>query len=250
MPLNRILDQKNAIITGTSSGIGRAAVEVFACNGANIWACARQKNSEFENFLYDLSQKNEVWIRPLYFDIIDKLQMKQAVQEIRKSKDRVDILVNNAGASYDALLPMISSDKAHKLMEVNFFSQLQLTQYITRLMAREKSGNVVFTGSYLGIEGNKGQTIYSASKAAIHATVRSLSKELAEDGIRVNAVAPGVVDTKLICTMTEDDYRRNIEKCAMKRAANPKEIANVMMLLASDYSSYVTGQIVRVDGGM
>ena len=145
---------------------------------------------------------------------------------------------------------MISIRKAKELFDINFFAQVQLTQFVSRMMQRQKTGSIVFTGSYLGFDGNRGQMIYSASKSTVHGMVKALSKELALDGIRVNAVAPGVVETKLIKTMSKNDFELAIGKSSMKRAAQPEEIAKMIMVLGSDLSSYVTGQILRVDGGM
>lgn len=169
---------------------------------------------------------------------------------IKKGNVPIDCLVNNAGASYDALLPMISKSKALDLFQINFFAHVQLTQYVSRIMARQKHGSIVFTGSYLGFDGNRGQMIYSATKAAVHGMAKSLSKELIDSGIRVNVVAPDVVETKLLQSMTRDEYKQAVNKSLMRRAAEPEEIANMIMVLASDLSSYMIGQIVRVDGGM
>lgn len=245
-----MLKGKNAIITGARCGIGKATVEVFAKNGANIWACARKQDTEFETEMFDLANKYGVSIKPVYFEMTDTNQMKAAVQQIRKEKVDVDVLVNNAGKSYDALLPMLSMKKSHELFESNFFSHIQLTQMISRQMMRAKKGSIVSTASYLGFDGNRGQTMYSASKAAINAMTKSLAKELAGYNIRVNAVAPGVVDTELIKTMSDEDFIKLMNCCLMHRPAQPKEIANMIAVLASDLSSYVTGQIVRVDGGL
>lgn len=247
---HRILEGKNAIITGAASGIGLSTVSIFAENGANIWAFARKPSPEFESTIKHLSENNQIWIKPVYVDLTDDAELKNAFMEVKKEKLPIDILVNNAGTSYDALLPMISAKKSRELFDINFFAQLQLTQFVSRIMQRQQSGSIVFTGSYLGFDGNRGQVIYSASKSAVHGMVKSLSKELASDGIRVNAVAPGIVDTKLINTMTKEEYEIAIGKSSMKRAAQPEEVANMIMVLGSNLSSYVTGQIVRVDGGM
>ncbi len=246
----KLLQGKNVIITGSRRGIGRAAVEAFAEHGANVWACARLQNDEFEKDMEQMSEKYGVWIKPIYFEMTDPTQMKSAVQQIRQEKLNVDVLVNNAGTTYDALLPMLSMEKAHDLFESNFFAHIQLTQLIARQMMRVKSGCIVSTASYLGFDGNRGQTMYSASKAAIYAMTKSLAKELSDYNIRVNAVAPGVVDTELIKTMSEEDFAKIMERCPMHRPAEPREIANMMVVLASDLSSYVTGQIIRVDGGI
>lgn len=250
MQHNRILSNKNAIITGAASGIGRAVVKVFAENGANVWAFARKLDEEFENFLHELSSECGCWIKPVYVDLTSEKDLKEAFMLIKKENMPIDCLINNAGASYDALLPMISKSKAMDLFQINFFAHMQLTQYVSRIMTRQKHGSIVFTGSYLGFDGNRGQMVYSATKAAVHGMTKSLSKELMDFGIRVNAVEPGVVQTKLLQTMTADEYKQAINKSLMHRAAEPEEIANMIMVLASDLSSYVTGQIVRVDGGM
>lgn len=250
MQHNKLLSDKNAIITGAASGIGKATVKVFAENGANIWAFARKQNEEFEVYLHQLSSECGCWIKPVYSDMTNEDELKSAFMLIKKEGVPIDILVNNAGASYDALFPMISKEKALDLFQINFFAHVQLTQYVSRIMTRQKSGSIVFTGSYLGFDGNRGQMIYSATKAAVHGMTKSLSKELIESGIRVNAVAPGVVQTKLLQSMTSEEYSQAVGKSLMKRAANPEEIANMILVLASDLSSYVTGQIIRVDGGM
>lgn len=246
----RLLQNKNVIITGARRGIGRAAVEAFAEHGANVWACARKYDEDFENEMIILANKNGVWIKPIYFEMTDAVQMRDAVQKIREYKLDIDILVNNAGISYDALLPMISIEKAHNLFDINFFAHIQLTQMIARQMMRVKSGSIINTASYLGYDGNRGQTMYSASKAAIYAMTKSLAKELADYNIRVNAIAPGVVDTDLIKTIKEEDFMKIMERCPMHRPAMPREIANMMVVLASELSSYVTGQVIRVDGGL
>lgn len=244
------LSGKNAIVTGARKGIGLQTVNALAENGANVWACARKKDEDFENDMAKLAKANTVWIRPVYFEMKDSDQIKEVVKEIRSSKESVDILVNNAGMSYDALLPMLSMEKARELFDVNFFAQVQLTQLIARIMMKQGKGCIINISSYLAEDGNRGQAMYSASKAAISAFTKSAAKEFSEYGLRVNAVAPGVVDTDLLSTMTQQDYEKAMEKCFMHRPANPREIGNVVAMLASDMSSYINGQIIRVDGCM
>ncbi len=245
-----MLKGKTAVITGAGSGIGRATVEVFAKSGANIWACAHNPDSGLEIDFAQIAGQNGVQIKPFYFDMTDAAQMKEAFLEIRAEKRNIDILVNNAGMSYDALFPMISVEKAHRLFEVNFFSYVCFTQMVSRQMMRQKSGSIVNMASYLGIDGSRGQAMYSASKAAVIAMTKSLAKELAAYGIRVNAVAPGVVDTKMIKSMPAADLQTIMDKCPMHRPAQPEEIANIILMLAGDLSSYITGQVIRADGGI
>lgn len=245
-----LLTNKNAVITGCRRGIGNQIVKLFAENGANIWACARKKDAAFETEMGEIAQRNHVWIKPVYFEMTNAEEIKAGVKQIRADHVPIDILVNNAGTTYDALLPMISVDKARELFEINFFSHLQLTQLISRLMIKQSYGCIINTSSYLAEEGNRGQTIYSASKAAMSAFTRSLAKELAQYGIRVNAVAPGTVNTELIRTMSENELHEALQRTMLHRLADPREIADVYVMLASDMSSYINGQIIRVDGCM
>lgn len=246
----KLLEHKNIIITGARRGIGRAAVELFAEYGANLWACARTYDEVFERDMRTIALKNKVWIKPIYFDMTNSTEIKKAVDDIRKEKKEIDALVNNAGVSYDALLPMISMEKSYNLFETNYFACVRLTQLVGRIMIKAKKGCIVNTASYLGCDGNKGQTMYSASKAAVGAMTKSLAKELAEYNIRVNAIAPGVVDTEMISNMPGREFEKIMDRCPMHRPAKPKEIANIIAVLASDLSSYITGQIIRVDGGL
>ncbi len=245
-----MLKGKNAIITGARRGIGRATVECFAKYGANIWACARKPDEDFEADMAGLAKTYGVWIRPVYFDLTDDEQMKAAVKGIREQKASIDVLVNVAGVLYDALLPMISKEKARTLMDVNFFGSLSLTQLVSRMMMRQRKGSIVNIASYLGIDGNAGQTVYSASKAAVINMTKSLAKELSAYGIRVNAIAPGVVQTDMTGNLSQDTMEQLVARSYLHRAAQPVEIANAIAFLASDIASYITAQTLRVDGGM
>ena len=250
MQHNRLLEGKNVIITGAASGIGLATVKTFAENGANIWAFVHKCSEQLEDTFSEISKENCIWIKMVCADLTDESSLKAAFTQVKSEHSQVDVLVNNAGASYDALLPMISTSKMKDLFDINLYAQIQLTQYVSRLMMRQKSGTIVFTGSYLGFDGNRGQLVYSATKGAVHAVIKSLAQELVQYNIRVNGVAPGVIETKLISTMTEEEYKNSIEKNYMKRSGKPEEVAKMILVLASDLSSYVTGQIIRVDGGM
>lgn len=246
-----MLKSRNAVITGARRGIGRAAVEVFAAHGANVWACARKQDEDFEAVLKELSEKYSVSIWPLYFDLTDESQMKQSVQLIRKQKIRIDILVNLAGIVEESTsFQMTAIDKMKHLFETNFFATTLLTQYISRLMVRQNGGSIVNVASIAGIDGEPAQYEYASSKAAIIGATRHLAHELAPYHIRVNAVAPGITETEMGAKIEEDLKERTLNRVIMKRMGKPKEIANVIAFLASDYASYMTGQVIRVDGGM
>lgn len=246
-----ILENKNAIITGARRGIGRATVEVFASKGANIWACARKKDITFEIEMKALMNKykNRIW--PIYFDMTNEAEMKSAVQSIRKQHLSVDILVNVAGIVNDSTsFQMTSIEKMKKVMDVNLFGVSLLTQYVSRIMARQRSGSIVNIASIAGIDGTPAQYEYAASKAAIIGATKNLAREMAINNIRVNAIAPGMVSTDMGAKIDDDLKKETLSKVIMNRMGKPEEIANVIAFIASDMASYMTGQVIRVDGGM
>lgn len=245
-----LLKGKNAIITGCAQGIGKAMLETFAANGANVWACARVKTDEFESTAKALSEKYQVEIWPVYFDMTDHDQLKLAVKSITSTKRPVDILVNNAGITYNALFLMSTMAKLREVFEVNFFSQFLLSQYIAKTMMRQKKGSIINISSSAAIEGNAGRSVYGASKAAVVCATKAMAEELGEFGVRVNSIAPGITRTSMLTSMTDKVIQETILQSDMKRLGDPDDIANAALFLASDMSSYVTGQVLRVDGGL
>lgn len=246
-----ILEGKNTIITGSRRGIGRATVEVFAQNGANIWACARKSDERFEADMATLAEKCGVWIRPAYFDMIDDVEMKSAVRTIHNEKLPVDILVNNAGiVEQSSSFLMTPAKRIRRVMEINFTAQMIFTQYIARMMAKNERGCIVFLSSIAGLDGNPAQLEYVAAKAAIAGAVKKLAIELGESNIRVNAVAPGIIDTDMGNAIQADLMQSILNRSVMKRLGSSLEVANVIAFLSSEMSSYMTGQVIRVDGGM
>lgn len=246
-----MLKGKNAIVTGARRGIGRATVEKFAQYGANVWACARKYDEAFEADMAALAEKYGVWIEPVYFDMADGEQIKAAFKQIQSKKTPIDILVNNAGAvAPSTSFVMTSIEKMKEIFNVNFFAQMQLTQYAARLMMRQKSGSIVNLASIAALDGEPAQLEYVGSKAAVVGAAKKLAIELGEYGIRVNAVAPGVIDTDMGNEMQPELMKRIIDSTVMKRCGNPEEIAEAIAFLASDKASFITGQILRVDGGL
>lgn len=246
-----LLENRNAIITGAAGGIGLATVECFAANGSNVWACELRETEHFEEELDNISKKYGVWIEPVYFDITDEGKVKEAVKKIRQKKCSVDILVNIAGIVADSTsFPMTGIEKMKKVFEVNFFALTLLTQYISRIMMRQNSGSIINIASIAGIDGDPAQYEYSASKAAVIGGTKKLARELAPYNIRVNAVAPGMIQTSMGAKIEENLKNEVLSKVIMKRLGKPEEIARVLAFLASDYASYMTGQVIRVDGGI
>ena len=246
-----LLKNKNAVVTGCNRGIGKEIVRVFAENGANIWACVREESGTFSKYINNLEQKHSVSINPVYFDLNDEVQIKTGVKTIKETKKPVDILVNNAGAIFTSLFQMTSMQKLKEMFEINYFSQMFLTQYISRIMMRQKSGSIINISSSAAIEGNEGRTGYASAKAAMITSTKVLAKELAPYNIRVNAVAPGLTQTEMMVSSTpEDALKETLNRICMKRVGQPVEVANSVLFLASDLSSYMTSQVLRVDGGM
>ena len=246
-----LLKNKTAVLTGCNRGIGKAILKVFAKNGASIWACVRRLNDEFIDYTKGIEDEYQVTITPVPFDLADEDEVKEGIKTIRSDKQHVDILVNNAGIIFTALFQMTSVAKMKEVFEINYFSQMLLTQSITKIMTRQKSGSIINISSSAAIEGNEGRTAYAASKAAVIASTKVMSKELAMYNIRVNAIAPGLTGTDMMHGSTPKaalDY--TLQRINMRRIGTPEEIANVALFLSSELSTYMTGQVLRVDGGM
>jgi 3-oxoacyl-[acyl-carrier protein] reductase len=245
-----ILKDRNVVITGCLQGIGKSTLEYFTSQGANVWACALSPSSEFEAFCNETAEKNHVFVKPVYFNLLNNDEIKSAVRIIQSDKLPVNGLVNIAGMTKDALFNMVSMDILKTVFDVNYFSQIYFTQFITKLMLRTGKGSIVFVSSISALDGNAGQLAYSSSKAALIGAMRTMSKELASKGVRVNAVAPGVINTDMNCTVPAQVISDKIKKMDIKRLGEPEEVAKVFAYLISDLSDYVTGQVIRVDGGI
>jgi len=247
----KMLDGKNAIITGAKRGIGRATVEAFARYGANIWACARRQDDDFEKDMQTVAEKNGVKIWPIYFDVTNEEEVKQAIQLIRKQKTDIDVLANIAGIVGDkASFPMSSIEGMRTVMDTNFFAVTLLTQYVTRVMIRKNKGSIIYVSSIAGLDGTPSQYGYAASKSALIGAMKNLARELADNNIRVNVVAPGMIDTDMGAEIGEELKNKMLSRVIMKRMGNPQEVANAIAFLGSDLSSYMTAQVIRVDGGV
>lgn len=246
-----MLKGKNAVITGTLQGIGKATLECFVSNGANVWACAQRQDDAFEAYCKELEAKYGVWVKPVYFDLTDADAIKAAVKTIQSDKQPVDALVNIAGMARDAIFHMVSMETMKLVFEVNFFSQIQFSQYITKLMLRNPNpSSVVFVSSISAIDGNAGQLAYGSSKAALIGAMKTMSKELASKGIRVNAIAPGVIDTDMNKVVPQEVIDEKIKTMDIKRLGKPSEVASTIAFLCSDLSRHITGQTIRIDGGI
>ena len=188
--MKKLLEGKNAIVTGTARGIGHKIVEVFAMHGANVWACARKQTDEFEAYCKSLSEQYGVIVEPVYFELTDKEQVQQAVKQIRGAQRQIDILVNNAGITYNALFQMSNEEQIHRTLGINFVAPYLFSQYIIKLMLRTGGGNVVNIASSAALDGNSGRSIYGASKAAVVCATKAMAEELGAKNIRANSFRP------------------------------------------------------------
>ena len=248
--MGRLLENKTIIVTGTAKGMGQKMVEIFTDNGANVIAHARTVRESHKELCNSLAVKNGVQVVPLYFDLHDTNAMKEAIKKIRATKLPIDGLVNNAGITSNTLFQMTGMDDVREQMEVNFFAPYLFTQYVSKLMVRNKKGSIVSISSTSAIDGNSGKSSYGSSKAALLTMTMCISEELAASGIRANVICPGVTQTEMISVMPEYIIDIQKESAALGKLAKTGDIANVAMFLLSDYSSYITGQVIRVDGGI
>ncbi len=239
----------NAIITGSNRGIGKSLVSEFAAAGYNIWACARTQSDEFEQELQQLSSEHNVEIKPVYFDLSDEAAVRTGIMSILKEKKPVDVLINNAGVAHGGLLAMTPVSKMREVYEVNVFAQVQIMQLVSRQMMKQKSGCIINMCSVGGIETNPGYLAYGSSKAALIWITRSASRELGKYNIRVNGIAPGLVDTDMGNYKSSEEKEKVLARMSLDRTGTPEEIAKAALYIASDDASYMTGHIMVLDGG-
>ena len=245
-----MLKGKNAIITGARSGIGLATLQLFAQNGCNCWAIVHREDPDFLSKIQTLEKENNVWIKPVYMELDNSDSIKQGIKDILSEKLTIDILVNAAGiVSPNRLFTMTRMEDIKRVMDVNFFSAIELTQLVCRPMMRQRKGSIINIASIAAWGEDTSQMEYAASKAAMVIATKKLARELGSAGIRVNAVAPGLTQTKMLDVL-EDEAEAQIKKgLGLHRFGTPEEIAEVCLFLASDKSSYVTGETIKVDGG-
>jgi len=246
-----LLKNKTIVLTGCNRGIGKKILETLSYNGANIFACVRKNDDKFKTLAKKIEEKAKNKITTIQLDLSKENEVKNAANEIILSKVPIDALVNNAGIIHTSIFQMTSLKKLREIFEINFFAQTLFTQYILKAMIKNKKGSVVNISSTSGIDGDAGRGAYSSSKASIIMQSKALSRELGPYNIRVNTIAPGLTNTDMMKNNTTKNVIENVLKdVSLKRLADPEEIANAVLLLSSDLSSYITGQTIRVDGGM
>lgn len=240
-----ILKDKVCVVTGAAQGIGRAITRNLLEQGAVVYGCDRQEGS------MDLMSEDNDKFYPLYFDVTDAAASKSAMMQVKKEQGRIDVLVNNAGVVFNKKIGMIVREETELMFRVNVIAVIELTQLVSRIMARTGGGSIVNIASVTAVLGSAGQSAYSATKGAIIAFTKSSAKELSPQSIRVNAVAPGIVKTERFEELYEasgDKIDTRISRIALGRLGSPEDVANAVAFLASDNASYISGQILGVDG--
>ncbi|TDE51285.1 SDR family NAD(P)-dependent oxidoreductase [Flavobacterium sp. GT3P67] len=243
-----IVENKIVLITGASKGIGKAIAELFAKEGARLVLTGRDVDglNKLKNSLPIHAEEHLTY----EMDVTKIASIKKVFDSLNSQKIFIDCLVNNAGIMKDATLQMIKPEIIEEIYSTNVYGTILPSQFALKPLIRKRGGSIINVSSIIGTNGNLGQSIYGSSKAAIIGLTKSLSKELSGLNIRVNAIAPGFIDTDMTKGMDEKFYEKNLKSIGMRRLGQPEDVAKVALFLASDLSSYVTGQIIGVDGGM
>lgn len=240
---------KVALITGATRGIGKQIAIKLAKEGYNIAINYRKENEELENTKREIEEQN-VKCLAVQGDVSNFEDTKRFVDEVINEFGAIDVLVNNAGITKDMLILRMQKEDFESVVNVNLTGTFNVTKNVVPYMMKKRSGRIINISSVVGISGNAGQTNYSASKAGIIGFTKSLAKEVASRNILVNAVAPGFIETDMT-SILKDDVKAEIAKnIPLKRMGKAEDVANVVKFLASDESSYITGQVIQVDGGM
>ena len=245
----KLLEGKNAIITGGSRGIGKGIAQIFAQHGANVaftYASSVSAANELENELSGLGIKAKGY----QSNAADFKECEELIKNVAEDFGSIDILINNAGITKDNLLMRMSEEDFDQVIEVNLKSVFNMTKAVQRTMLKQRNGSIINMSSVVGVKGNAGQSNYAASKAGIIGFSKSMALELGSRNIRTNVIAPGFIETEMTGKLDEKTVEGWRESIPLKRGGTPEDIANACVFLGSDLSSYITGQVIQVNGGM
>lgn len=249
MTTNKQFANQVIAITGASRGIGAAMARAFAVQGARL-ALTAQNAEELEKLAAALWETHQAEVLTHTGDVSDAKTVQEFYQAVNQKYGRLDVLAANAGMLTDGVIGMIREADIQRMLAVNVAGVMHHLQAAARLMRRHKSGSIVLMSSIIGLEGSPGQALYAASKAALLGMMRSAAKELGPDGIRVNALAPGMIETAMIAHLKDSVRAQRRQHIALGRFGTPEDVADVALFLASPAARYVTGQVIGVDGGM
>ena len=245
----KLLKDKVALITGGGRGIGRSICESFAENGCNVAFTYNNSHEAAENLVKELN-KYDVKVKSYKSDASDHDKSVELIDNVISDFDRIDVLVNNAGITKDNLLMRMSPSDFKDVVNVNLGSVFNLTKSSIKVFLKQKEGSIINISSIVGIKGNAGQSNYAASKAGIIGFSKSIALELGSRNIRCNVIAPGFIETDMTDSLSEDVLEKWKESIPLKRSGKPNDVGNACVFLASDLSSYITGQVLQVDGGL
>ena len=245
----KLLENKVALITGGGRGIGRSICESFAENGCNVAFTYNSSKEAAENLVEEL-KKYDVKVKSYKSDASDHDRSVELIDNVISDFERIDVLVNNAGITKDNLLMRMSPSDFKDVVNVNLGSVFNLTKSSIRIFLKQKEGSIINISSIVGVKGNAGQSNYAASKAGIIGFSKSIALELGSRNIRCNVVAPGFIETDMTDSLSDDVLEKWKESIPLKRSGKPNDVGNACVFLASDLSSYITGQVLQVDGGL
>ena len=241
-----MLKGKTALITGANGGIGKSIVNLFLKNNANVICLVRKSDKHFNQYVNKLSKK----IKIIESDLTDEINLKTQVEKIFSNKKKLDILVNNAGKAYGSIIEMTSQKNLKEIFDINFFSQIKLTQLVLKYLKNSKTSSIVNIGSISAKIADRGTLAYGCSKVAMMHATKIMANEFSNYKIRVNGICPNATNTKMLKKMDSKSRDALISRSFMKKACEPAEIANLILYLSSKNSEYINGQIIFMDGGM
>ena len=240
------MENKKALVTGASKGIGRTITEKLVSVGVEVWGLAEKEPEDLNEFIEKSGGKLH-WVT---VDLGKLNEIEAAIEDAIKTSGGFDILVNNAGITKDNLSFRMSIDEWQKVIDINLTAAFLIARTVGRDMIRKRSGSIINMSSVVGIHGNGGQANYAASKAGLIAVTKSLAQEMASRGVRVNAIAPGYIDSDMTSVLPEEIKKKMTDIIPLKRIGKQEDVAEAVLFFASDASSYITGQVLSVDGGM
>ncbi len=245
-----MLEGKNAVVTGGTRGIGKAIAQKFAEMGASVAVIATKDSEDARKALSEIDSKGDGKTGLYICDISKAEETEKTAKDITEDLGKIDILVNNAGITRDNILPALSKEDIDDVIDINLKGTMLMTKAFIRGMVRQKSGSIINLSSVVGLMGNKGQTNYAASKAGVIGFTKAVAREYGRKNIRCNAIAPGFIETRMTDALNEQQREEILKSLLLGRLGKPEDVAELAYFLASDASSYITGEVIKVDGGM